>query len=172
MTLSSSLANASVLTVIVGMMGIILGTFLSPYLNNRLNLKSRRRELFFNKRLEYFENIAKTMEENIKMYHNYLSQLKLKESKKEIEKIFSKLKEERKKFNISASPLYFDTRKLSKRIVIFTNFEKRIFFDINKLTEENKPNERLLHDLDVNLERLKQAGTEVIKRMKKEMYQN
>lgn len=165
-----STTNASILTVVVGMMGIILGTFLSPYLNNRLNIRSRRKELFFNKRLEYFEEIAKNMESNIKMYHNNLSQIRVTKSKKEIYKILGKLKEERKKFNISASPLYFDTRKLSKRIIIFINFEKRIFFNMNQLSKSKKIDEKLIQDIELNLERLKKAGTEVIQQIKKEIY--
>jgi len=165
-----STTNASILTVVVGMLGIVLGTFLSPYLNNRLNIHSRRKELFFNKRLEYFEEIAKNMESNIKMYNNHLSQFRITKNKKELNRILGRLKEERKKFHVSASPLYFDTRKLSKRIIIFINFEKRIFFDINQLSKSRDFNEKIVNDIELNLERLKKAGTEVIHQIKKEIY--
>ncbi len=72
--------NTGLLTVIVAMMGIFFGTLISPYLNHRLNLRTNRRDLFFKKKLEYFEKIAEGIENNIRIYRNSI--LKIKEENK------------------------------------------------------------------------------------------
>jgi len=161
--------NTSVLTVIIGMMGIVLGTLLSPFLNHRLNQELRKKEILFSKKLEYFENLTKIIEENSRLYR--ISLLLAEEKKEKIEKIIGNLKTQRKRFNILSSPLYVDARKISKAINIFVRGEKAIFFEFEKLSKTKRPEQEkiIFNDINKKLIKLGQLGEIAILAMKKEL---
>ncbi|MBI2043025.1 hypothetical protein HYT25_01410 [Candidatus Pacearchaeota archaeon] len=162
--------NTTIVTLIIGFLGIILGTFLSPYLNHRLNAKYERREIFFKKKLEYFEEIAKNLEENIKIYKNIMGGTTEIKNKKEFVKILNELKKRRRKFRIMASPLYFNTNLLAEKVLRFINLEKRIFTGLKKMIESGIADEKITSDLKAVLDELKKTGSEVINEMKKELH--
>lgn len=143
--------------------------FLSPYLNHKLNLKYNRKDIFFKKKLDYFEGIAKNLEENIKMYKRHMGGLQETKTLKEIKKTFEKLKEERKKFYILASPLYFNTKRLADRIQIFIKLEKQIFSDFKGMVENKKIRDATIGELQEILDKLRISGSEVMNEMKKEI---
>ena len=162
--------NTTIVALIIGFLGIILGTFLSPYLNHRLNVKYERREIFFKKKLEYFEEIAKNLEENIKNYKGAIGKAAEIKDKKELDGILEDLKKKRKRFKVMSSPLYFNTGILAEKILNFINLEKNIFFNLKDMLEKNKIDKNPINGLKNTLEELKKTGSEVINEMKKELY--
>lgn len=158
--------NTSLLTILVGILGIFFGTLISPYINHKLTQRYNRKDLFFKKKLEYFERIAECTERNIRTYRNSIRGIG--QNRKKIEGILKKIKEERKNFLILSSPLYFETIKLSKLILEFTNIEKRIFADFEELTNKNI-GKKIIHDLEKRLEILKKIGNRIIWEMKREI---
>lgn len=164
------MVETTIITLIIGLLGIILGTFLSPFLNHRLNIKYERRGIFFKKKLEYFEEIARNLEENIKMYKNLIGKIAETKKKKKFIKILDELRKRRKKFRIMASPLYFNTNFLAEKVLRFINLEKIIFIDLKKMIEENEVDEKIMNNLKISLKELKRTGSEVVNEMKKELH--
>jgi len=161
--------NTNILTVIVGMLGIVLGTLLSPFLNHRLSQEYKRKEILFTKKLEYFENLTKTIEENLRMYKiNYKL---FEEKKKKAEEIMENLKKQRKRFSILSSPLYTDAKKISKTINLFVRGEKAIFFEFRKLNMVKKTEQEkaVLNEINKKLIKLETLGESAIFEMKKEL---
>ncbi|MFH1801704.1 MAG: hypothetical protein ABH804_02645 [archaeon] len=158
--------NTSILTIIVGILGILFGTLISPRVNQKLIQKYSRKELFFKKKLEYFEKIAENIENNIKIYKNSI--MSSNNKTKKTKEIIKNLKEERKKFLISSSFIYLEKSKLSDLIKKFTNIEKNIFSDFNKLTIR-KASPEIVSDLEKQLEILKKSGNLIILEMKNEI---
>ena len=87
--------NASMLAVLVGMLGIFFGTLISPYINHKLTQRYNRKDLFFKKKLEYFEGITECIEKNIKLYRNSIN--KAEQNNQETKEIIENIKKERKK---------------------------------------------------------------------------
>ena len=162
--------NTTIVTLIIGFLGIILGTFLSPYLNHRLNIKYERREIFFKKKLEYFEEIAKNLEENIKIYKNVIGKAAEIKNRKELSEILSELKKKRRQFRVMSSPLYFNTNLLGEKILGFINLEKKIFAGLKKMIESGTADEKIISYLRIILDKQKKTGSEIINEMKKELY--
>lgn len=160
-------ANPSLLTVLVGALGILLGTLISPFINHRLTQRYNRRDLFFKKKLEYFERIVECIEKNIRLYK--ASIYRAEQNAKKVRPIIETLKRERKNFLISSSPLYFDTLKLSRHIKNFTRIERRIFIELNDLKPNKKIKESVIEDLKKQIEQLKQSGNEIIFEIRKEI---
>lgn len=164
--------NTSVLTIFVGMLGIILGTLIAPFLNHQLNLKYNRRDLMFKKKLEYFESLTSAIEENIRLYTGCLKEAERAKSEKAIEKIIERLKEGRKKFHVLSSPLYFNIKLLTQKIKIFVRFEQNIFYGLQKLKQEIKVPEykkRVIQIIKDQITQLEQAGNNAIFEMKKQL---
>ncbi|MFA5173986.1 MAG: hypothetical protein WC438_02280 [Candidatus Pacearchaeota archaeon] len=154
--------STTAITAIVGILGIVFGTFLSPYLNHLLNLKNTRRDLMFKRKLEYFEHLSEKLEQNIRMYRNAISDI---ETAKKNNQIISKLKENRKCYLILASPLYFNINNLSMKINQFVDIEKNIFKSISKQKDKIE-----IQELKHYMERLINSRNEVLKEMRKELY--
>ncbi len=166
-----TIINTSILTVIVGMMGILLGTLIGPFINHRLTQDSKRKEILFNKKLEYFERVTTTIEENLKIYKRTIERVEETNSKKEFQKIENDLKKNRKKFEIMASPLYLNIKKISFLISLFVRDEGDIFNEIENLDKVERETQKIkiLGGLNLNLNKLGKTGDTIINEMKKEL---
>ncbi|MCK9595623.1 hypothetical protein M0R19_00335 [Candidatus Pacearchaeota archaeon] len=130
--------DAAAITAIIGIVGILLGTLIAPRVNHNLGARYNRKDLLFKRKLEYFEKIVDTIEKNKRMYNQTIGKIEFSKDKKEIKKVVEELKQSRKNFLIMASPLYFDVRALSERIVRFVRVEKEIFNRISVLIDKEK----------------------------------
>ncbi len=161
--------DSTSLTAIVGLLGVLLGALLSPYMNNRLNARYSKVGLMFQRKLEYFEKIIETMEKNRKMYANAICKLENVKRSSQIEKIIEEIKKERKNFQKMASPLYFNTQKISEKIIYFVRIEKNIFILISELKEHEDKQENIIERLKDDLRKLNRKGNEILIEMKKEL---
>lgn len=157
--------DTTVLTVLVGILGIFFGTLISPYINHRLTQKYNRREIFFKKKLEYFERITECLEKNIRLYKSSINKA---EENSNIKELIEKIKKERKNFLISFSPIYFNAIKLSAHIKNFTKIERKIFIDFSNLSNV-KNKEAVITDLKKQLSTLRESANKIILEIKKEI---
>ena len=155
--------NPGILTAIAAFLAVFFGSFIGPYINHRLSLRHARKDMLFKRKLEYFEKIAETIENNIKNYKIAVKELK---SKKKIDRIIKKLKEERKNFIVKSSPLYFDPSILADKIRYFVNLEKNIFMEFESSTQEE---EDMIEIIDHNLRKLKIVGNNIMASMREEL---
>lgn len=163
------MVDTGLLTVVVGVLGIFLGTMLSPYLNHRLNQKYNREDIFFRKKLEYFEKITESMESNIRLYHASVHKLENISKKDEISKIVGGLREERKKFLIMSSPIFLNSNKLAKDIESFTKTEKDIFITFKRLLNKEIHKDAAEIDLKEKFINLRKIANNILTAMKKEL---
>lgn len=159
--------NFTILTLLVGMFGVLFGSLMGPYLNNKINRRSQREELFFKKKLEYFEKITENIENNLRLYKSCIKKTETK--KTSIKKTIEILKQERKNFLILSSPLYFDTTKLAEYIKKFVQTEKEIFSNFNKLELNKNMKKEMIINLNKQLENLKACGNSIVLEMKREI---
>ncbi len=160
----------SSLAALVGLLGILVGTLISPRIQHKIGVESSRKDLLFKRKLEYFEKIVDTIEKNKRMYHQVIGRIEDSKNNKDIRKIVSELKQNRKSFLIMASPLYFDVRAISEKIIRFVRVEKEIFNRISGLGKWNKEEmPSLIESLKEHLEILYKRGDEIILEMKREL---
>ena len=158
------------LTAGIMLLGILVGTLISPRIQHRVGMEHNRKDLMFQKKLKYFESVVETIEKNKKMYYNLIFKIENSKTKSQMNKILEDLKRERKKFFIMASPLYFNTKIFSEKIIHFVRIEKDIFNDISRLKEaEKEMKEEIIGQLKDNLKRLNKKGEEILYEMKKEL---
>jgi hypothetical protein len=155
------------LTAIMAIIGIVVGTLVSPKINQKVNAEHNKKDLIFRKKLEYFEKIAETIDENRRMYHQVIGKIECSKNKKETNQIIEELKQTRRNFLMKSSPLYFDTRSLSEKIVNFVKIEKEIFLEIEEIEKDKK--EGTIEQLKENIKKLNVKANEVIIEMKKEL---
>lgn len=163
---------APYLTSIMAILGMVVGTLISPKINQRVNTLYNRKDFLFKKKFEYFEKIAETLEDNKRMYQKIIGKVESSKKEKDIQKIITELKNERRNFLIKSSPLYFDTRGFSEKIIDFVRIEKNIFQNIEQLKKEKTKRDEILEQLKGNVKRLKSKGNEVLYEMKKELFRN
>lgn len=164
--------SSGALTAVVGLLGVLVGTLIGPYINHKLNLKNTRKDIIFKRKLEYFEKLAESIEKNIRTYRNTIAEAEFSVGKQKLKKIYKKLKQNRKNFLIMASPLYFNIRSLSEKIISFVDIEKRMFRDFEKLTKtSNKQHkEEIILNLKEKLKNLIDFGNKVVWEMKRELH--
>jgi len=164
--------SSGALTAVVGLFGVLVGTLIGPYINHKLNLKNTRKDIIFKRKLEYFEKIAESIEKNIRTYHNMVAEAEVGVGKQKLKKIYKKLKQDRKNFLIMASPLYFNIRSLSEKIISFVEIEKEMFREFENLTKvSNKQQEEdVVKTLKEKLKNLTDFGNKVVWEMKKELH--
>jgi len=151
------------------LLGILVGTLISPRIQHKMGVEYNRKGLIFQKKLEYFEDIIKTIEKNKKLYSNLIHKIES-EKKLKVDKIIEELKEGRKKFLVMASPLYFNTRIISEKIIHFVKIEKEIFNKISQLKETDEDaKDEIIEQLKNNLKKLSKKGEEILYEMKKEL---
>lgn len=158
--------NAGAITILVGVMGILFGSLISPYVNHKLNQRYQQRDLFFKKKMEYFEKIVENIEKNIRLYKHSIKKLSEKNNVKEIIKY---MKKERKNFLILTSPIYLNAINLSSYIRNFTEIEREIFAKFNELNKQKKDKDKIIIILKEDLELLKKSGNRIIIEIKKEI---
>ena len=149
--------SSILITTLIGMLGVVIGAIISNYFNQRIARQAARKEIIFRKRIEYFEKIVECIEKNTKLYESAIKELVKNTSKSSASRILQKMKKERKKFDIMTSPLYLDTRPISKMIRHFVNIEKRIFLYFETNTEEDK-----IKGLKENYKQLRRVGDRII----------
>jgi hypothetical protein len=158
------------LTAGIMLLGILVGTLISPKIQHRMGTEYNRKNLIFQKKLEYFEYILRVVEENKKMYHDLIHKVRDSRTKSQTERIMKELKENRKKFLIMSSSLYFNTKIFSEKVINFVRIEKEMFNEIPRLKEADKRiQEEIIENLEDNLRRLSKKGEEILYEMKKEL---
>ncbi len=158
------------LTAVIMLLGILVGTLISPRIQHRMGTEYSRKDLIFKKKLEYFESVIQTIEKNKRIYHNLICKIEDSRTNSQIDKCIEELKKDRKKFFVMASPLYFNTKTVSEKIVHFVRIEKDIFNKMSQLKEADKEEkERIIEQLKGNLENLNKKGAEILYEMKKEL---
>ncbi|VVB82362.1 Uncharacterised protein [uncultured archaeon] len=161
------------LTAAIMLLGILVGTLISPRINHQINTQHSRKDLIFKKRLEYFEKIAETIEQNKRLYHHAIGKINSSKNNKEVMKVIDELKTNRKNFLIKSSPLYFEEKVLgnfSIKIKHFVMIEKQIFHEVSKINEKDKEErEALIESLEEGMKRLNKKGDEIILDMRKEL---
>jgi hypothetical protein len=164
--------SSGALTTIVGLAGVMIGTLIGPYINHKLTIKNTKKDIIFKRKLEYFEKLAENIEKNIRTYRNSIKGAENNLKKPQLKKIYQRLKKERKNFLIMASPLYFNIRGLSERIISFVEVEKEIFKNFEKLSnfKDKKQAQEIIFDLNDRLKRLIALGNRAVYEMKKELH--
>lgn len=159
------------LTAVVMLLGILVGTLISPRIQHRVGVEYNRKDLIFQRKLKYFESIIEAIEVNKKMYYNLIRRLEEAKTNSEINKVMEELKKNRKKFFTSASSLYFNTKILSEKIIRFVRIEKDIFNRIPQLKDKKSKEEKenIIEQLKSNLKNLNKRGEEIVYEMKKEL---
>lgn len=149
--------SSALTTTLIGMMGIVIGAIISNYFNQKIARQAARKEIMFRKRIEYFERIVESVEKNTKLYESAIKEFTKNSGKSSKERILKRIKKERLKFDIMTSPLYLDTRPISKMIRNFVNIEKRIFLYFEANTDEDK-----IKGLKENYKQLRIIGDKII----------
>jgi Uncharacterised protein family (UPF0227) len=161
---------SSLIPTLSGMAGILIGASIGPVINNHLSARYGKRDLIFKRKLDYFEKILDTIEKNTRLYKQEIKKLESSKDCKEIKKFVERLKNERKNFLIMSSPLYFDVKSISGRIISFVKIEKDIFNRISTLDKiSEKEKEVLIMQLKRMLIILERRGSEILFEMKKEL---
>jgi hypothetical protein len=162
--------TSQLITTISGMVGVLIGASIGPIVNHQLNTRYSKKDLIFKRKLDYFEKVLETIEKNTKLYKQEIKKLESSKDGKGIKKIVEELKKERKNFLVMSSPLYFDVRNISARIIRFVKIEKDIFNRISSLDKINtKEKEVLVEQLKRMLMILEKRGSEILVEMKKEL---
>lgn len=157
------------LTAVVMLLGIVVGTIISPRISHQIGTEYSRRDLIFKKKLEYFEKIIETIDKNKKMYNDSICRLEHIKNKKEVERVMDDIKRGRKNFSRMASPLYFDTRNLSEKVIHFVRIEKDIFNLTSELRDNLSQQEEIIEKLKEDWKKLYKQGNEILSEMKKEI---
>jgi len=161
---------ANLITTLSGMVGVFIGASIGPMINNHLSARYGRRDLVFKRKLDYFEKILDTIEKNTRLYKQEIKKLESSKDSKEIKNFVQKLKTERKNFLMMSSPLYFNVKTISEKIIRFVKIEKDIFNRISTLDKiSEKEKEVLVTQLRRMLIILERRGSEILFEMKKEL---
>lgn len=157
------------ITAIIMLIGILVGALISPRISNRISAEHSRKDLIFRKKLEYFEKILEIIEKNIRLYKQTIKEMEfLSTNNKELKRLVIKLKENRKHFLIMSSPLYFDIKRISEKIIRFVRVEKEIF-NRASLLEKSRDKKIAIEELKKILEMLKRRGNDILIEMRKEL---
>ena len=154
--------SSVVVTTLTGMVGVIIGAIVSNYVNQRIAREATKKDIVLRKKIEYFEKIVDTLGHNTQMYRKFIKKAEKTVSKKEAAEILAELKRGRKKFEIMAGPLYMDTRPVSVKIKQFTDIEKNIFSNFEKLSRPEYPKEDVIHGLKISFADIERAGNNLI----------
>jgi len=160
--------SSALTTTMIGMLGVVTGAIISNYVNQKIAAKSVRRDIVFKKKIEYFEKIVECLNFNTKLYESSIKQAVKNSGISQITKIIANLKKNRKKFIVTAIPLYLDISPISKRIRYFVSIEKRIFhsFEMMKNPEEE---EQIIENIRHAVKLLDSIGEKIILEMRKEL---
>jgi len=162
--------GSSLLTTLFGLIGVLVGACIGPLINHRVAKEYDKKEFLFKKKMEYFEKILIIIEENKRMYKIAIKKIESIKDNKKINEIVGDLKKNRKNFLVMSSPLYFNTRNLSEKIIRFVRVERSIFERISGLEKINKKESPVfIEQLKQNFNLLNKRGNEILTEMKKEL---
>jgi hypothetical protein len=159
--------TSAAVTTLIGMLGVVVGAIVSNYVNQRVAARTARKDLFFKKKVEYFDRVVGVIEHNIKLYTLWRKKLEVSYRPSEVKRALSALKKERAKFDVSTSSLYVYVDAFSRDIKRFVALEKQIFVIMERLTSDNYG-----HGLDSLRERiheLQRVGRTIIATMRAEL---
>lgn len=157
-------------TALSGLIGVLIGASLGPVINHQLTTRYSKRDVIFKKKLDYFEKVLDTIEKNMKLYKESVRKIESSKDSKEIKKIIENMEAGRKNFLVMSSPLYFDVKKISQKIISFVKIEKDIFNRISSLKEMNeKEKEILTEQLKRMIAILSKRGNLILLEMKQEL---
>ena len=156
------------ITAIIMLIGIFVGALISPRVSHRIGTEHSKRELIFRKKLEYFENLLRIIEKNSKLYKQTIKKIEIAKNSKEVNKLVTELKQNREHFLILSSPLYFDIKRISEKIIRFVRVEKEIFSRVS-LLENSRNKKASIEQLKNLLEILKKRGNDILIEMRKEL---
>ena len=160
--------SSVVLSTFIGMFGVVIGAIISNYFNQKIARQSAIKDLIFKKRVEYFEKLLECAEKNIELYKNSIRELEKNSDKKSINKIISKMKKDRRKFEKMNSQLYLDIKKISAMIKSFVETEKSIFFNLEQF--ENFPyKKKKIYELNICLLKLEKITDGLIIILRKKL---
>jgi len=160
--------SSVVLSTFIGMFGVVIGAIISNYFNQKIARQSAIKDLIFKKRVEYFEKLLECAEKNIELYKNSIRELEKNSDKKSINKIISKMKKDRRKFEKMNSQLYLDIKKISAMIKSFVETEKSIFFNLEQF--ENFPDKKKkIYELNICLLKLEKITDGLIIILRKKL---
>ena len=152
------------------LLGILVGTLISPKVQHKISGEYSRKDLIFQRKLKYFEYVVETIEKNKKLYSNLIFKIENSRKKFQVTEIIDELKNERKRFSVMSSSLYFNPKNLSEKIVHFVKIEKDIFNEISRLTgADKKIKEEIIEHLTEHIKRLNKKGGEILYEMKREL---
>ena len=157
-------SSSALTTTLIGMLGVVVGAIISNYVNQRIAAKSSRRDLFFKKKVEYFDRVVGCIENNLKLYQTARKQIERNPRRASVEKVLKHLKKNRVKFEIMTSTLYLDTEKFSAGIKNFVRVERKIFFFLDRLKE--RVNGGLLEGFRQSLHELEELRTGIVSSMR------
>jgi hypothetical protein len=161
---------STLLTTLFGLTGVLVGSLIGPLINHRVAKQYDKRELFFKKKMEYFEKILLTVEENKRAYNIAIKKIEAQQESKKVKEVIEELKKNRKNFFIMSSPLYFDTKYISEKIIRFVRVEKSIFERFSSLEKVNKKDLlRCIEQLKQNFSLLEKRGEEILLEMRREL---
>jgi hypothetical protein len=161
---------STLMTTLFGLTGVLVGSLIGPLINHRVAKQYDKRELFFKKKMEYFEGVLLTVEENKRMYNLAIKKIEDSKEPNKVKEITEELKKNRKNFFIKSSPLYFDTRYISDKIIRFVRVEKSIFERFSGLEKVNKKDlPKFIEQLKQNFQLLEKRGEEILLEMRKEL---
>lgn len=156
---------------VIGMFGVVVGAVISNYFNQKIARQSARKDIVFKKKIEYFERILECIDSNIELYKNSIRLIEHNYSTKQVSKVINDLKLKRKRFEIKNSPLYMDIRKMSGKIIQFVDKEKSIFFYLEGMKENKIAKERAIYQLNLDLEKLKEVGGQIVLIMRSGLFE-
>jgi len=157
------------LTAIIMLIGIIVGAVISPRMSHKIGYEYNRGEVIFRKKLEYFEKILETIENNKRAYNIAIKKIGISKNKSAVKEIVAEMKQQRMRFLPMSSPLYMDTRNISEKVIRFVRVEGIIFNRIEGLVTKNKKEVKLITaQLEKDLEILTLRGNEILFEMRKE----
>jgi hypothetical protein len=159
--------SSALITTMTGMLGVIVGAVISNYLNQKIARQSAKKDVIFRKRIDYFENIVKCIDKNTQMYYKSIKDLETNPKSENVNKILVSLKKNRKKFEIMTSPLYIDTRPISRMIKKFVGIEKNIFKYFKNSGKID--NDEIMKGLKDNFRELKLTGTRIITQLRENL---
>lgn len=159
--------SSAIMTTFIGMFGVVVGAIISNYVNQKIAAQSARRDLLFQKKVDYFDRTVSAIENNLKLYMAWRKKLEVSTTTATIEKAMKMLKKNRAKFDPLSSALYFDIERFSRDIRQFVAIEKQIFALFDKLKREHP--EPVIDALRQSLHRLEQEGQTIINKMRRSL---
>ena len=151
----------AIVTTLTGLIGVVIGASISNYVNHKIARQAAKKDTLFKKKLEYFEKVINTLVKNTQMYRNAIKNLEQTDKKREIAIILKALKKNRQKFEVMTSPLYLDTKVISKQIKEFVGVEKTIFDEIEKISKYGKSPTTIIY-LTEKFQKLNNLGKKMI----------